>query len=149
MNRRKPPTVLILQWPHRVHTTHATVLRASGLDVLEVNSSTAALNAARTMEPDVIIAMHNSRFAQTCADLCQAMKADCHLADIPILLVSDLDVSEDDMRLATDVGVLALTVSDGDSPKLLAAINGVLAAHRASSTRQMSPVRRRDVKRLA
>ena len=149
MNRRKPPMVLILQWSHRVHTTHATVLRASGLDVLEVDSSTAAMDAARTTKPDVIVAMIGSRFTQMCADLCQAMKTDRHLAGIPILLVSDADVSEDDMRLATDAGVLALTVSDVDSPKLLAAINGVLAAHRASSTRRTWPVRRRDIKRLA
>lgn len=149
MNRRKPPTVLILQWPDRVRTTHTTVLRASGLDVLEVDSSTAAMDAARTIKPDVIVAMIGSRFTHMCADLCQAMKADRHLAGIPILLVSDADVSEDDMRLATDAGVLALTVSDVDSPKLLAAINGVLAAHRASSARRTWPVRRRDIKRLA
>lgn len=108
MNRRKPPTVLILQWPDRVRTTHTTVLRASGLDVLEVDSSTAAMDAARTIKPDVIVAMIGSRFTHMCADLCQAMKADRHLAGIPILLVSDADVSEDDMRLATDAGVLAV-----------------------------------------
>ena len=149
MNRRKRPTVLVLQWPNGVHTNYPTVLRGSGLEVLEIDSSAAAMDAARTMQPDVIIAILDSRFTPTCADLCRAMKADRDLAGIPILLASNADVSDDDISRAADVDVLALTVRDVDSPKLLAAINGVLAAHRASSTRQMSPARRRDIKRLA
>lgn len=141
--------MLVLQWPDGVHTSHATVLRESGLEALEADSSTAAMNAARTMEPDVILAVLHSPLTETCADLCRAMKADRHLADIPILVVSDADLSEHDMRLATDLGVLALTVREMDSRKLLAAINGVLAAHRASNRPPMAAARRRDIKRLA
>ena len=59
-----------------------------------------------------------------------------------------MDVTDGDVELATDMGVLALILPEPDGGKLVAAVEGVLAAERAAPLRA-SLHRRKTAKRSA
>jgi hypothetical protein len=60
---------------------------------------------------------------------CREVKNSLGTPDIPILLVVGV-VRSEDLGLATDSGVLLVSMFQRDITKLVAAIEGVLAAHR-------------------
>jgi CheY-like chemotaxis protein len=147
MNRRTPAAILLLEEQDAPRATHAEALRQAGLDVTEVADSEAALDAAKTIRPRVIVASFDSRTREDRLSFCREIKADPSTNSIPILLTA-ADVTEEDTGLATDPGVLVLTLMQRDSSKLVAAVEGVLAGERAEPLRA-SLRRRKDVNRSA
>lgn len=145
MDRRTPATVLLLEAQEDSRAVYTAALRTAGLDVTEVGDSQAALGAAKAIRPRVIIAGFDSQTRDDRLTFCREIKADSHTKSIPILLTST-DVTDDDVELATDQGVLVLTVMQLDSSKLVAAVKGVLGAGRAEPLRA-SLRRRKDVNR--
>jgi CheY-like chemotaxis protein len=117
---------------------YSEALRLEGLTVTEAQDAERALDAVITIHPAIIVAGFDSQTRDDRLSLCRAIKADPDTKRIPIVLTTP-DVSGADIALATDPGVLVLTLTASDGAKLAAAINGVLAAHRAES----SPAARR------
>lgn len=129
-----PATVLLLEAREDFRAVHAEALRLAGLDVTEVGDSRTALNVAEAIRPRVIVASFDSRTRDDRLTFCRDIKADPRTRDIPILLAS-ADVTDRDVEVATDAGVLVLTVPEPDGHKLVAAVEGVLAAERAEPLR--------------
>lgn len=147
MNRRTPATILLLEAHEDPRAVYAGTLRKAGLDVTEVGDSQAALDAAKAIQPRVIVATFDSRTRDDRLSFCREIKADSRTKGIPIVLTS-ADVTDEDAELATDPGVLVLTLVQPDSSKLVAAVEGVLAAERAEPLRASLP-RRKNVNRSA
>ena len=78
---------------------------------------------------------------------CRQIKGEPRTRPIPILLMTE-SLMEHDVELATDPGVLVLTMAPNDVAKLVAAVNGVLAAQRAEPL-SASVRRRGDGRRTA
>jgi CheY-like chemotaxis protein len=145
MNRRVPATALLVERRDNVRAAYSEALRLAGLKVTEARDAAQALDAVTTIHPTIIVAEFDSQTRDECLSLCRAMKADPHTTRIPIVLTTP-DLSGDDVALATDPGVLVLTLMPSDGAKLAAAINGVLAAQRAEPLRadeEMRGVRRK------
>src|SRR6266508_291171 len=103
----------------------ATALLVEGRDSFRAACSEArdarqALDAVTTIQPKIIVAGFDSQTRNDCLSLCRAMKADPHTKRIPIVLTTP-DPSADDVALATDPGVLVLTLMPSDGDKLTAA----------------------------
>jgi CheY-like chemotaxis protein len=147
MNRRVPAIALLMEGRNNFRTAYSEALRLAGLTVTEARDVQQALDAVSTIQPTIIVAGFDSETRDDCLSLCRAMKADPHTTRIPIVLTTP-DPSADNVALATDPGVLVLTLMPSDGAKLTAAINGVLAAQRAEPLRR-SPRRRGDVRRSA
>jgi len=145
MNRRVPAIALLMEGRNNFRTAYSEALRLAGLTVTEARDVQQALDAVSTIQPTIIVAGFDSETRDDCLSLCRAMKADPHTTRIPIVLTTP-DLSGDDVALATDPGVLVLTLMPSDGAKLAAAINGVLAAQRAEPLRadeEMRGVRRK------
>jgi CheY-like chemotaxis protein len=133
MVRRIPATVLVLE-ERDSRAVYAEALRQAGLEVAEVADSQTALDVAKAMQPRVIVASFDSHMREDRLAFCREIKANPSTSSIPILLTA-ADVREDDTALATDPGVLLLTVKEPDGTKLAAAVEGVLAGQRAEPLR--------------
>ncbi|HYU77820.1 MAG TPA: hypothetical protein VEK56_02485 [Vicinamibacterales bacterium] len=142
-----PATALLVEGRDSFRAACSEALRLAGLKVIEARDARQALDAVTTIQPKIIVAGFDSQTRNDCLSLCRAMKADPHTKRIPIVLTTP-DPSADDVALATDPGVLVLTLMPSDGAKLTAAINGVLAAQRAEPLRA-SPRRRGDARRSA
>ena len=116
-------------------TTYADALRAADLDVADVNDDERALQLAALTRPRVIAAGFDASTRAIRLAFCRAIRGDARTAGIPVLLLQAADATPDDVGLATDAGVLVLSVPPDDGTKLVAAINGVLAAQRAEPLR--------------
>jgi len=147
MIRRIPATVLVLEERHDSRAAYAEALRRVGLDVAELADSQTALDVVKAIQPRVIVASFDSRTREDRLALCREIKANPTTSGIPILLTA-LDVTEDDTALATDPGVLVLTVKQSDGAKLAAAVEGVLAGQRAEPLRARLR-QKKDVNRSA
>ena len=73
------------------------------------------MNAAR---PAVVVADLNSRLRDDRLSLCRQIK------DNPTVLLTAAGMKDDDAALATDPGVLVLTLAQHGGAKLLAALKG-------------------------
>jgi len=147
MKRRTPATILLLAEPDEVRVEYAEALRNAGLRVVETSDSRAALESMNATRPTVIVADLNSRLRDDRLSLCREIKDNPSTKSIPVLLTT-AGMKDDDAALATDPGVLVLTLAQHDGAKLLAALNGVLAAQRAEPARA-SLRRRKNVSRSA
>ena len=147
MDRRVPATVLLLEGRDEVRAAHSEALRAAGLHVTEARPSQQVQDALEAINPSIIVVSFDAQTRDDRLSLCRAVKADPRTRRIPIVLTTS-DMTSDDVGLATDPGVLVLTLALSDGAKLAAAINGVLAAQRAEPLRT-SLRRRREVKRSA
>lgn len=78
------------------------------------------MNAAR---PTVVVADLNSRLRNDRLSLCRQIKDNPSTKSIPVLLTAE-GMKDDDAALATDPGVLVLTLAQHRGAKLLAALKG-------------------------
>ena len=78
------------------------------------------MNAAR---PTVVVADLNSRLRDYCLSLCRQIKDNPSTKSIPVLLTA-AGMKDDDAALATDPGVLVLTLAQHGGAKLLGALKG-------------------------
>lgn len=147
MDRRVPATVLLLEGRDEARAAQSEALRAAGLHVTEAHTSEQVQDALEAINPSIIVVSFDAQTRDDRLSLCRAVKADPRTRRIPIVLTTS-DMTSDDVGLATDPGVLVLTLAFSDGAKLAAAINGVLAAQRAEPLRT-SLRRRREVKRSA
>jgi PleD family two-component response regulator len=109
-------------------------LREAGLEVVKRSDSGSALETVRKVRPRVIIASFDSQTREDRLTFCRTVKADPSTTRIPIVLAAT-DQREDDTALATDPGVLVVTMVERDVSKLVAAVKGVLAAQRPQPLR--------------
>ena len=147
MNRRMPTTVLLLDGRDDYRTAFAEALRGAGLQVRECADTQTAVDAINTSPPRVIVAGFDPRTREDRLSFCRTIKADPRTSGISVLLTTP-SMADDDAALATDPGVLVLTVRQDDGAKLIAALEGVLVAQRAAPIRA-SLRKRRTANRLA
>jgi CheY-like chemotaxis protein len=138
MNRRKPVTILLFEDRDDC---------SAGLKVTAVVDSQTAWPLAQQIRPCVIVANMDARTRTERVTFCREVRSDARTARIPLLLTTEHAAAED-VSLATDPGVLVLTMARGDGAKLVAAVAGVLTAQRAESS-TASKRRRRDLERTA
>jgi PleD family two-component response regulator len=147
MNRRSPATVLLLDERGDYRAAFAEALRLAGLNVSECVDSPAALEAINTARPRVIVASFDPRTRDDRLTFCRAIKANSGTKRIPVLLTTTDRVAED-VGLATDPGVMVLTLMQDEGAKLVAAVDGVLTAQRVEPLRA-SLHRRKNLNRSA
>src|SRR5215831_11507948 len=123
-------TVLFLEPRDGFRSEHANALRSVGFDVISVHDSTAALESLQTRVPKILIARLDARTRDDHLGLCRHIKSDTRTKHISILLATDA-ISGDDVRLATDLGVLVLALPPDNGAKLVAAVQGILAGQRS------------------
>jgi DNA-binding response OmpR family regulator len=144
MNRRKPVTILLLEDRDDCSAEFAEALRGADLKVIAVADLQTAWPLVERIRPRVIVANMDARTRTERLTFCREVRSDARTARIPVLLTTE-HTAEEDINLATDPGVLVLTMARGDGAKLTAAVAGVLTAQRAESS-TASRRRRRDVK---
>jgi len=118
--------VLLLDARERERIRYADILRDAGFLVTALTDSEETFRLAGDSQPRVIVAAMTADSRADCLALCRRLKADPRTRTIPTLLASPT-MGDEDIRLATAVGVLALTVSPNNGAKLVSAIRGVLA----------------------
>lgn len=126
--------VLLLDDHDDSRVAHARDLRDAGFDVTEVSDSRSALDVAPNVRPHVIIASFDPGSRDDRLNFCQQLKADRRTQTVPVLLLSETN-AEEDLRLTTEAGALALTVIPPDRTKLIAAVQGVLAVKQPEQLR--------------
>jgi DNA-binding response OmpR family regulator len=144
MNRRTPAAILFLEDCDESRADVVEALRTAGFHVTPVADSQAARPLVHQIRPRVIVASMDARTRADRVMFCREIRSDARTARIPLLLTTDC-MTEEDVCLATDPGALVLMMTRDDDAKLVAAIQGVLAAQRAEPL-SASARRRRDVK---
>lgn len=133
MERRSPPVILLVDDNDRVRAHYAEALQRADFDVVEVGAWQAARDAVNTTRPRIVVASFAPDARESCLTFCREIKTDQRTQDIPILVVAR-DITREDLRLAMDAGVLMVTLYQGDPTKLVAAVNGMLAAQRTEAS---------------
>jgi len=119
----------------------ALVLERAGFEVVSAKNGEQALALARTSKPDVILSdilmpgMDGFR-------LCEAVRGDATLRDVPVVLVSGAFTEEADLRLARSVGASDLLVRGSDHEPIVEALLASLGRPGAASV--PSPLRDDD-----
>ena len=121
-------SLLLLESDEDARAAYARALRDLGCTVSMATDSAHAYDAALAELPDVIVvgfdpAVRDDRFR-----LCKMLGAEPRTRHVPILLTSSV-VDQEDLKLATSTGVLALVLESRDSAKLVSAVRGVVAAN--------------------
>jgi CheY-like chemotaxis protein len=146
MDRRRRTPVLLLEGRSDRRAEFAKALLEADFDVTAVDDSRTAVDALGKIRPRAVIANLDTTTRSDRIDFCRQIKDDPRTKTIPILLMAE-SLMEQDVKLATDPGVLVLTAPH-DVAKLMGALNGVLAAQRAEGL-SASLRRRRDMTRTA
>lgn len=124
---------------------YADALRSAGLDVQTI--STLPSDSDESPIPRVIVGSFDASTRAHLVEFCHSLKGECR-ARTTVVFLASTDMEEDDLRLATEVGALVLKVPPFDTPKLVAAIQGVVAAeHRQPLRASLKPPD--DISRLA
>jgi CheY-like chemotaxis protein len=139
MERRRPTTILLLEAPDDCRADYAAALRGSGLEMLTVGDSHAAPTAVPTVHHRAIVSDMDSDSRNDRLSLCREVQGDPRTKRIPVLFMTETMTAQD-VDLATNSGVLVLTMARHDGAELVGATNGVLTAQRAAS---VSPAVRR------
>jgi CheY-like chemotaxis protein len=134
MNRRLPNTVLLFDSRDDSRAVYAGALRLAGCTVEEAAREDAALAVLSRSRPTVIVVAFDAATRDERLGFCRTVKSDLNSGSTPILLLTETAAGTD-MELATDPGVMVLTVPSDDGGKLVAAVQGVLAAQRPAPLR--------------
>jgi CheY-like chemotaxis protein len=137
MSRRPIVTVLLLGNGSRA--PYAQALRTAGFSVDEAGDEAEALSIVGRTSPAVILICFDAATRTDRLRFCRTVKADTHARDTPMLLLTTAAATGDDVELATDPGVMVLTVPADDATKLVAAVQGVMAAQRPEPLRAALP----------
>lgn len=144
MNRRTSATVLLFD-PHvDSRSGYADALRAAGCHVQEAVRDDTALALAQHASPHVIVVTFDVSTRHDRLRFCREVKAAFTSGSPPILLLTSTAATEDDVELAMDPGVMVLSVPPDAATKLVAAVQGVMAARRPAPLRAaLKPHRKR------
>ena len=142
MNRRTPVTVLLFDARADSREAYADALRSAGWRIEEADRGDAALAAMVRSRPHVIIVAFDAETRDDRLRFCRDVKADLSSGSTPILLLTSA-ATGDDVELATDPGVMVLTVTPDAASKLIAAVQGVMAAQRPTPLRARLDGKRR------
>ena len=135
MNRPTSATVLLFD-PHvDSRRGYADALRAAGCQVQEANQDDTALALARQASPHVIVVTFDVSTRHDRLRFCREVKAALTSGSPPILLLTSTAATKDDVELATDPGVMVLSVPPDAAAKLVAAVQGVMAVQRPAPLR--------------
>jgi CheY-like chemotaxis protein len=137
MSRR--PTVTVLLLGNESRTVYAQALRAAGFAVVEAGSEADALSMVGGARPAVILICFDADTRDDRLRFCRTVKADAQARNTPMLLLTAAAASGDDVELATDPGVMVLSVPADAETKLVAAVQGVMAAQRPEPLRAALP----------
>ena len=125
-------SILLLESKENARAAYAAALRAAGSTVVAVADSDAAHAAAAAQTPDVVVVGFDGADRESRFHLCKELAALFRTRRVPILLTS-ANIDQNDLELATELGALALALEPADTPKLVSAVQGVVAAHHKPS----------------
>ena len=134
MNRRMPTNVLFFDCRDAKRGVLADALRSAALDVTTVSEPKDALQLLKEHSYQVVLVCLDATSRHERVQFCRTVKVDRLVANFPVLLLQAFEATGDDLQLAMDLGVLLLKVSDWDGSKLVAAVEGVLAARRSEAS---------------
>jgi CheY-like chemotaxis protein len=126
--------LLLIEPNDESRAAYDTALRGAGFNVIGVVDCDSARRALATITPRLVIASFDRRTREDCLAFCEQLKGDQRTRSMPILLTS-AHVNADDLRRATDISVLGLTVGPHDGTKLAGAVSGVLAVDETNQLR--------------
>jgi CheY-like chemotaxis protein len=135
--------VLLIEPDDDSRAIFAAALRDAGFTVVMPPDCAAGLYALTEVTPQLVVASFNGQTHDECLAFCERLKADSRTRTIPIVLTSET-INGDDLRRATDIGVLGLSVGQQDGSKMISAVQGVLAVAegRASLSQPASHISR-------
>jgi len=125
--------------------SYGDALRRAGYTVVLVPDTTTALQALTEITPHIVVARFDPRTHDERLALCERLKGDARTAGIPILLTSDT-IGRDDLKRATEISVLGVSIGPHDGGKMTSAVRGVLAVAEARASIESSD---RDISRSA
>jgi DNA-binding NarL/FixJ family response regulator len=128
MRRRRSRSVLLL---NHSKVKYKDALRKAGCVVLEAKNSTTARDYLRLIRPHVIVVI-DQRIAGDDLDLCRTLAADPVTQGIPVLLCA-VDITDEEVRLASEAGARVVTLTRRTATQIIAAINGAMIPKRAES----------------
>jgi two-component system, chemotaxis family, chemotaxis protein CheY len=105
---------------------YAEALRGAGFTVVTAADCEAAFETVTSLTPQLVVVSFHPGTRDDALALCQHLKSDSRTRAVPILLTSEA-IDADDLRRATDMSVLGLTIGPRDGTKLVSAVRGVLA----------------------
>jgi len=118
--------VLLIEPNEDSRHVYADALRDAGFTVVMAPDCAAGRYALAEVTPQIVIASFNRQTHDECLAFCERLKADSRTRAIPILLTSET-INGDDLRRATDISVLGLSIGQQDGAKMISAVRGVLA----------------------
>jgi DNA-binding response OmpR family regulator len=130
---RRPQHVVLFASSGDIGFYHE-LLRAAGFTVTNATDCTGALEAIHRDSTDLFVAVFDRTFPEECLTLCRRLRVGDQARRRPVVLAG-VDVTEADLRAASEAGALALIVPHHDGTKLLAVISGILAAGRRAPLR--------------
>jgi PAS domain S-box-containing protein len=114
-----------------VRRAHVTpMLREAGFEVVEAEDGTRALELARTLAPDVVVAAVRMRDVDG-FELCRQIRAHPAIAAIPVVLLSAHFVADEHRAHGLDMGADAYLAEPVAPDVLRATLHAVLRARRA------------------
>ena len=118
--------VLLIEPNDTSRSVYADALHNAGFIVVGARDCAAALYALTEIIPQIIIASFDLRTHDECLAFCERLKSNSRTRAIPILLTSET-ITIEDLRRATDISVLGLSIAQQDGAKMISAVRAVLA----------------------
>jgi CheY-like chemotaxis protein len=119
---------ILLVEPHdHLRDAYTEALRDAGFNVTAVARLTEAFAIGPKLRPSVIVANLDPQPREELLSYVEKLQADRRTLAKPVLLMSE-HVERHDLQFATDVGALIVAVGPFDKEKLVATVQGVLAA---------------------
>jgi len=118
--------VLLVHPDDNSRAVYGDALHDAGFTVVMAPDCTVGLYALSEVTPQIVVASFNPHTHDECLAFCERLKADSRTRAIPVLLTSEI-ITGDDLRRATDISVLGLSIGQQDGAKMISAVRGVLA----------------------
>jgi DNA-binding response OmpR family regulator len=123
---------------------YAEALSDAGFNVVVAAHCQAAFELVNTLTPRLIVVSFDPGTRDGCVAFCEQLRSDSGTRAIPILLTSAA-LDGDDLRRATDISVLGLTIGPCDGSKLASAVRAVLAVSEGARLPAVMPSPERRV----
>jgi DNA-binding response OmpR family regulator len=126
---RRPQSVVLLAGGAEACAFYGELLGAAGFAVTPALDCGQALQEIHRDSTDLLVAVFQRSFPDDCLTLCRRLREGDMTRRLPVILAG-VNVTDADLRAASDAGALALLVPPNDGTKLLAVLSGILAAGR-------------------
>ena len=118
--------VLLIEPNDDSRAIYSDALRRAGFTVVMAPACAAGLYALAEITPQIVIASFDPRTRDECLAFCERLKSNSRTRAIPILLKTET-INGDDLRRATEISVLGVSIGPQDGAKITSAVRGVLA----------------------